>query len=168
MRKSKVQLPSTASPGEGENVVEPSAESPRVKFSTAILTTLAELPNEWKIASKPYTAASLPDEWRIQAKAFTVYAVNRSNWQIIGVKVGPAGAPIRLPSPVGKTCDDSCEECGKAFKYKPVHCVDCTADPYDLYLLAEHNGRFAQSTEPAHIEPNCQDNGVWICADFPD
>jgi hypothetical protein len=118
-------------------------------------------------------AIAPPSRSTIAAKSFTVYVVNKSSWSIIGVKVGPRGSPIRLPAPVGKTCDGaecdwSCQKLGMALKYAPIHSVACTADPYDLYLLAERDGQFAQSSEPAHIEPKCQESGVWICAEFPD
>jgi hypothetical protein len=133
-----------------EGVVKPYDSERRGSSSKVVLLAIAP--------------PSLP---KIAARAYTVYVVNKSSWRIIGVKVGARGKPIRLLAPVGKTCDGSCQECGMALKYAPIHSVECTADPYDLYLLAERDGQFAQSSEPARIEPNCQDNGVWICAEFP-
>jgi hypothetical protein len=101
-------------------------------------------------------------------KQFIVNVVNSSNWQIIGFMIQETGKKTKLPFPIGKTCDGSCEECGMAHRYVPIYSVDCNAPPFHVFLFAERNGQFAQTAQAALIEPNCRENGTWICAEFPD
>jgi hypothetical protein len=141
---------------------------PTIHVSNEVLHPARELSNELRLPDGMFTVSDLPQEIRIRAKPYTIYVVNKSDWQVIAVRVGNEEEWTRLPAPIGRTCGGSCQDCAKAGKHAPVYAVDCTADPFDLYLLAQRDNRFVAS-DPAHIEPNCKSDGITgFCLDFPD
>jgi len=125
-----------------------------------------ELP-ERRGSSEPTTAKSPPPESRIQKNPYIVYVANRSTWEIIGVQVGATGEPLGLPEPIGKTCDDTCDECVRQKQFKWVYSVDCTADPFDIYLHLQNDGRFYRTQNPVRVSPNCDEDGMCFCFDSP-
>jgi hypothetical protein len=133
--------------------------------SSQSLNAHRKLSDEWKSSERPYTADSLPHDWRMQAKSYTVYVANRSDWQIIGVKIGDMS--YRLPEPIGKTCDDTCEECLRNQNVKPLYRIECTADPFDLYVYLQNGTDYYVTHNPVRVSPNCQEDGMSFCVENP-
>jgi hypothetical protein len=136
--------------------------------TTITITTPLNKPPDWNgttgaTGTHPTGGPSLP------LKQYTVYVVNRSHkWKVLGLKIG--NDAIKLDSPIGATCEGSCEDCMKATSnYKPLYRIDCITHPFDLYVIAESvDGHFYQSNQAAHIAPSCQEDGTVLCADFPE
>jgi hypothetical protein len=103
----------------------------------------------------------------LSGQAYSVYVTNKSDWNIIAWKKGVNGTWHYLPEPIKRTCTTSCQDCWRSGKYKLIHTVDCTTDPYDLYLAGERGGAYLY-LEPARISPTCQENGTSVCVDRDD
>ena len=96
---------------------------------------------------------------------YTLYAINKSDWTIIGIWVEGAGQSV-IPQPIGRTCSTNCDQCFTEKKYLPVLAVDCNSPAKEFALIIKsQTGQLAQTNKGKYM-PDCMYQGEVCCLDL--
>ncbi|SIO34175.1 hypothetical protein SAMN05444166_3928 [Singulisphaera sp. GP187] len=108
------------------------------------------------------------DSGTVQAAPFSIRLINSSNWIVEAVRRGDTGDVVPLPTPVGKNCSGSCQDCAAAGIFMPLFTVACNTKSFDVVLILRHPRGFRGASQPLSVSPTCDHEGQILCFAAPD